>query len=129
MSKKGNKKNQDKIAAKKAAVLGTEKKIRLPLFVAVIGAVLIVAAAVFYVNQVGRVQTETAAAPSASGSTAVAFPLSLFEDGKARHFEHKDGKFTVRYFILKSSDGVLRAAFDRPLFYSQKLGRRSQGRL
>jgi uncharacterized membrane protein len=42
----------------------------------------------------------------------VAFPLSLFEDGKARHFEHKDGKFTVRYFILKSSDGVLRAAFD-----------------
>jgi len=26
MSKKGNKKNQDKIAAKKAAVLGTEKK-------------------------------------------------------------------------------------------------------
>ena len=47
MSKKGNKKNQDKIAAKKAAVLGTEKKSRLPLFAAVIGAVLIVAVAVF----------------------------------------------------------------------------------
>ena len=112
MSKKGNKKNQDKIAAKKAAVLGTEKKSRLPLFVAVIGAVLIVAAAVFYVNQGGQVQTATAAAPSAADSTSVAFPVSLFEDGKARHFEHKDGKFTVRYFILKSSDGVLRAAFD-----------------
>ncbi|MBW2706109.1 MAG: DUF2318 domain-containing protein [Deltaproteobacteria bacterium] len=112
MSKKGNKKNQDKIAAKKAAVLGTEKKSRLPLFAAVIGAVLIVAVAVFYVNQGGQVQTATAAAPSAAGSTSVAFPLSLFEDGKARHFEHKDGKFTIRYFILKSSDGVLRAAFD-----------------
>jgi uncharacterized membrane protein len=112
MSKKGKKKNQDKIAAKKAAVLGTEKKSRLPLFVAVIGAVLIVAGAVFYVNQGGRVQSATAAAPSAAGSTFVSFPVSLFEDGKARHFEHKDGKFTIRYFILKSSDGVLRAAFD-----------------
>ena len=112
MSKKGNKKNQDKIAAKKAAVLGTEKKSRLPLFVAVIGAVLIVAGAVFYVNQGGRVQSATAVAPSAAGSTSVAFPVSLFEDGKARHFEHKDGNFTIRYFILKSSDGVLRAAFD-----------------
>jgi len=112
MSKKGKKKNQDKIAAKKAAVLGTEKKSRLPLFVAVIGAVLIVSGAVFYVNQGGQVQSATAAAPSVAGSTSVAFPLSLFEDGKARHFEHKDGKFTVRYFILKSSDGVLRAAFD-----------------
>ena len=112
MSKKGQKKNQDKIAAKKAAVLGTEKKNRLPLMVGVIGAVVIVAAAVFFVNNSNSVQTTTAAAPSTAGSTTVAFPLNLFEDGKARHFEHTDGKFTIRYFILKSSDGVLRAAFD-----------------
>ena len=113
MSKKGKKKkNQDKIAAKKAAVLGTDKKSRLPLFVAVLGSVLIVAAAVFYVSQGDSVQTETLAAPSAANSTAVAFPVSLFEDGKARHFEHTDGKFTIRYFVLKSSDGILRAAFD-----------------
>ena len=112
MSKKGKKNNQDKIAAKKAAVLGTEKKSRLPLIAAVIGAVLIAAGAGFYVSQGRRVQSATAVAPSAVGSTAVTFPTSLFDDGKARHFEHKDGKFTIRYFILKSSDGVLRAAFD-----------------
>jgi uncharacterized membrane protein len=112
MSKKGKKNNQDKIAAKKAAVLGTAKKNRLPMFVAIIGAVGIVAAAVFFVNKSNSVQTTTAAAPSAAGQTAVAFPLSLFEDGKARHFEHTDGEFTIRYFILKSSDGVIRAAFD-----------------
>jgi uncharacterized membrane protein len=112
MSKKGKKKNQDKIAAKKAAVLGTEKKNRLPLFVAIIGVVVIAAGAVFYLNQGAQVQSATAVAPSAAGSTSVAFPLSLFEDGKARHFEHTDGEFTIRYFILKSSDGVLRAAFD-----------------
>ena len=34
------------------------------------------------------------------------------KDGKARHFEHVDGKHTIRYFILKSSDGIIRAAFD-----------------
>lgn len=112
MSKNGNKKSQDKIAAKKAAVLGTEKKSRLPLFAAVIAAVIIVAGAVFYANQGGQVQSVTAVAPSAAGSTSVAFPLSLFEDGQARHFEHKDGNLTVRYFILKSSDGIIRAAFD-----------------
>jgi uncharacterized membrane protein len=112
MSKKGKKKNQDKIAAKKAAVLGTGKKNRLPLFVAIIGVVVIAGAAVFYVNQGGSVQSATAVAPPKAASTSVAFPLSLFEDGKARHFEHRDGEFTIRYFILKSSDGVLRAAFD-----------------
>jgi len=112
MSKKGKQKNQDKIAAKKAAVLGTEKKNRLPLFVAIIGLVVIATGAVFYVNQGGQVQSATAVAPSAAVSTSVAFPLSLFEDGKARHFEHKDGKLTVRYFVLKSSDGIVRAAFD-----------------
>ena len=112
MSKKGKNQNQNKIAAKKAAVLGTEKKSRLPLFVAIIGVVIIAAGAVFYLNQGGQVQSATAVPPSAAGSTSVAFPLSLFEDGKARHFEHKDGKLTVRYFILKSSDGIVRAAFD-----------------
>ena len=112
MSKKGKKMNQDKMAAKKAAVLGTEKKSRLPLLVAVIGAVAIIAVAVLYVNQDAGVRSATAVAPPAAGHTAVAFPISLFEDGKARHFEHKDGNFTIRYFILKSSDGVLRAAFD-----------------
>jgi uncharacterized membrane protein len=112
MSEKGKKKNQDKLAAKKAAVLGTEKKNRLPLFVALIGVVIIAAAAVFYASQGGQEQSATVIAPSATSHTSVAFPVSLFEDGKARHFEHPDGKFTIRYFILKSSDGVIRAAFD-----------------
>jgi uncharacterized membrane protein len=118
MSKKGKKKNQqknknlEKIAAKKAAVLGTESKNRMPLLVAAIGVVLIAGAAVFYVFQPGNQITATASAPPASSNTFVSFPVSLFEDGKARHFEHVDGNMTIRYFILKSSDGVVRAAFD-----------------
>jgi uncharacterized membrane protein len=118
MSKKGKNKNQqknmnqEKIAAKKAAVLGTEKKNRMPLIVAAIGVVLLAGGAIFYVFQGGGQITAIASAPAASNSTFVSFPVSLFEDGKARHFEHVDGKSTIRYFILKSSDGVIRAAFD-----------------
>jgi uncharacterized membrane protein len=118
MSKKGKKKsqpknnNQEKIAAKKAAVLGAEKKNSMPLLVAVIGAVLLAGAAAFYVTQTGDSGTATASTPVASTSTIVSFPVSLFEDGKARHFEHVDGKINIRYFILKSSDGIIRAAFD-----------------
>ena len=112
MSKKAKKMNPDKTAAKKAAVLGTEKKSRIPLFVAVIGVALIAAAAVFYFSQGSGDRSAIASAPSASAGTFVTFPADLFEDGKARHFEHVDGNHTIRYFILKSSDGVIRAAFD-----------------
>jgi uncharacterized membrane protein len=42
----------------------------------------------------------------------VSYPVSLFADGHARHFELKHENLTIRYFVLKSSDGVIRAAFD-----------------
>jgi uncharacterized membrane protein len=120
MSKKRKKNNQNnstptnenKIAAKKAAVLGTGKRSRMPLFVGIVGAILIVAAAVIYANRAGVNPSTVASAPPAADSTFVTFPVSLFEDGKARHFEHVDGKQTIRYFVLKSSDGIVRAAFD-----------------
>ena len=111
MSKRRKKTNQDKIEAKKAAVLGTEKNSRMPLFGGIFVVILIAAAAaLIYLNQSDP--SAIASAPAAADSITVSFPASLFEDGKARHFEHVDGKHTIRYFILKSSDGVIRAAFD-----------------
>lgn len=43
----------------------------------------------------------------------ITHPVSSFSDGKARYFQHKtnDG-YTIRYFVIKSSDGIIRAAFD-----------------
>lgn len=43
----------------------------------------------------------------------VTYPVTQFSDGKARHFSHKtsDG-IIIKYFVVKSSDGVIRAAFD-----------------
>jgi uncharacterized membrane protein len=45
--------------------------------------------------------------------TEVTYPVTQFADGKARHysFQTEEGQ-EIRYFILKSADGVIRAAFD-----------------
>jgi uncharacterized membrane protein len=47
-----------------------------------------------------------------AGATAVSYPLSLFADGRARHFEYNSNGVRIRYFILQSADGVVRSAFD-----------------
>ncbi|MHB9098041.1 MAG: Fe-S-containing protein [Syntrophales bacterium] len=54
------------------------------------------------------------AAPAlTAGAPDVSYPVDTFDNGKARHFEYKTGDgVTVKYFIMKSSDGVIRAAFD-----------------
>ena len=48
-----------------------------------------------------------------SSSKQISFPTNIFEDGRARYFKYDspDG-LSIRYFILKSSDGIIRAAFD-----------------
>jgi uncharacterized membrane protein len=48
-----------------------------------------------------------------SAPQAITYPVSQFSDGKAKFFQLKtvSGK-TIRYFIVRSSDGVIRAAFD-----------------
>ena len=54
----------------------------------------------------------TAQAAKNDSAGQVSYPVERFENGKARFYKHKDGKITIKYFILKSSDGVIRAAFD-----------------
>jgi len=40
-------------------------------------------------------------------------PVQTFADGKARHYlyKHSDGEW-IRFFVVKSADGVVRTAFD-----------------
>lgn len=106
----------DTRAAKKAAILDNGRKGHRTGLMILGGVVvfLLVAGGLLITRSVARTPlTETAAAPaSASMETVVFHPASLFEDGKARHFSHVDGKITIRYFVIKSSDGVIRAAFD-----------------
>jgi len=113
MSKKGQdtgkSASEKRQAEKKAAVLGTDKKSRMPLVAAILAfvVVVVVLSGVFFFKKSG----ESSSVVAASGT--VSYPAGTFEDGKARHYQLKasDGK-GINFFILKSSDGVIRAAFD-----------------
>jgi uncharacterized membrane protein len=113
-----NNKN-DKFAAKRAAVTG--KKNGKSRTLAILGAV--VALGVFGAFMVGGKTEKEAYSPQAAqvqpqpAATAqvqeVVLPVSEFEDGKAHFYKYvtADG-LAMRYFILKSSDGVIRSALD-----------------
>jgi uncharacterized membrane protein len=108
-----NKVTFEKRQAKKDVVLGTEKRGHLPLIVAIVCSALIVGGGIYLVSY-DRSETAPVAASDSSQNVAsqVSLPASLFEDGKARHFQHVSGDFKIKYFVLKSSDGIIRAAFD-----------------
>ena len=106
----------DKMAAKKAAVLGTEKKGHRTL-AAIVTCIVLVAGGIYFA--VHRMNVEKRYAPAVqaqvsanASATEIAHPVALFEDGNARHFEYNGPAGKIKYFILKSSDGIIRAAFD-----------------
>lgn len=105
-------KKQADYSAKKAAVLQKNKSKINPVAV-VLAAVMAAAigAVAFYMTSTPA-STAGSAVNAATGMSQVSYPVSMFDDGKARHFDYKTGGMTIRYFILKSSDGVIRAAFD-----------------
>ncbi|PKL16314.1 MAG: DUF2318 domain-containing protein [Spirochaetae bacterium HGW-Spirochaetae-5] len=43
---------------------------------------------------------------------AITFPAPDFDDGAAKFYNYEDNGIKIRFFILKSSDGEIRAAFD-----------------
>ena len=106
----------DKREAKKAAVLGTDKKNYRPLFAVITCAVVVAGAIFFLINGVGGKGNYQVANPPQSASnqslTELTYPVAHFEDGNARHYEYRAANMTIKYFILKSSDGIIRAAYD-----------------
>ncbi|MGD2145672.1 MAG: DUF2318 domain-containing protein [Anaerolineae bacterium] len=92
------------------------------------------------------VQLEVAADPSeASADAAVADELadsaetavqeevvrlsvSTFDNGKAHFYSHQAGDTLIEYFVLKSSDGVIRAAFNAcDVCFEARKGYRQEG--
>jgi uncharacterized membrane protein len=104
---------------KKAQVLGQDNKnSSKALALGMVLAAVVLAAGIAWWTMGGPDRpAATASAPEAAktqaGEKVVAFPVKMFADGKARHFEHRLASgITVRYFIIKSSDGIIRAAYD-----------------
>lgn len=118
MSKNNNERHKetvvDKLASKKAMVLGTDKKSKLPLVFLFAGVAIAAAAGIFFMHRASK-EAPAVTVPVSSGVPAdrIRHPASLFDDGKARHFQYEAGNgITIKYFVLKSSDEVIRAAFD-----------------
>ena len=42
----------------------------------------------------------------------IMIPLSDINDGNAHHFQYKNDGTSIKFFVVKSSDGIVRAAFD-----------------
>jgi uncharacterized membrane protein len=104
--------SNDKLAAKKAAVLGASRPNRMPLIAGLAVMVLLAGGAFWYFGaRTAPNQPSPTAAAKTSGHI-VSMPAATFDDGHAQYFEHQEGKVTIRYFVVKSADGVLRAAFD-----------------
>ncbi|TFG57943.1 MAG: DUF2318 domain-containing protein [Spirochaetales bacterium] len=58
----------------------------------------------------------------------ITIPVDKVMDGKAHFYEYKFGKNTIYYFVLKSSDNVIRAAFNAcDVCYQSKKGYRQDG--
>ena len=57
--------------------------------------------------------SEVKGAAAADPAVEVVYPVKDFQNGDARFYSYPAGNgVTIKYFILKSSDGVIRAAFD-----------------
>jgi uncharacterized membrane protein len=84
------------------------KKILLGLLVATLGV-----GGYFVAGNLNGQATRAKPISAAPGPTAVKIPLAELDGGKAKYFDYKtsDSK-KIRFFAMKSSDGVYRAALD-----------------
>jgi hypothetical protein len=133
MSKQQHQLSQAQRDAKKAAVLGTGKQGRFPYIILIVCIVLAAGGGIWYVIKGGTTVSSATTQPTATPQTAaeapqttsatsqtstttsaeqVTYPVSLFIGGQAQFFEYKAGDITIKYFIVKSADGVIRSAFD-----------------
>ena len=117
IDKNENRSTENIQAKKKALILKQSRK--WPILV-IGGTVLaaVVAAGLFWggftQKQTQPALAAAAPAPSAQpGASSVSYPVASFADGKAKFFSYTtEDKANVQYFIIKSSDGVIRAAFN-----------------
>lgn len=96
-------------------------------------AVIIAGAGVFFgvmllVTAGGRGSSQQAETLSGGGQD-ITLPVAQFEDGQARFYRYVTAAGReIRFFVMKSSDGVVRAAFDAcDTCYREKKGYHQEG--
>lgn len=103
------------MSSKKDRVLNNKNKSGSRPFI--LGGVIVVLAGALAFVIFGIPSTDSAATAGAesaivSNDEGISVPVSTFDDGTAKYFRQTVNGTDVDFFILKSSDGVIRAAFD-----------------
>jgi uncharacterized membrane protein len=113
---------------KRAQFEPSRSGVNLHLVLAGVALVAVIAVAAVVVLGRGASETTTATAPVAAGGADVTIPVADLADGQAKHYSYDAGGVEVKYFVLKSSDGEYRAAFDAcDVCYASKKGYSQQG--
>ncbi len=111
---------------KKEAVVSGNKESRKSTLIGVGVAVLAIALVGFVVFGGGG--SPFAVVEAEAG--VVKLPMAEVNDGQAHYYTYKDSGRNINFFVLKSSDGVVRAAFDAcDVCYREKKGYRQEGDL
>lgn len=112
---------------KRAQFEGPRSRTSLHLLLAGIAlAAVVMAAAVVLVNRDSSPAASAAPVAAAGGDVKIA--LADVNDGKAHFYSYDAGGTEVKYFVLKSSDGEVRAAFDAcDVCFAQKKGYHQEG--
>jgi uncharacterized membrane protein len=118
MPKKQKSSKSNARETKKAIVLNSGRKSPVPMIIITVAALAVAVGLglLFAPGGDSPISPENGV-PQAATSDAngrIAYAVNMFDDGKARFFQYADaeGNTTIKYFILKSTDGVIRAAFD-----------------
>ena len=102
--------------------------VSLKVVLAGVALVAVVAVAAIVVLTRGGAETATATAPVAPGGADVTIPVADLADGQAKYYTYDAGGVAVKYFVMRSSDGEYRAAFDAcDVCYPNKKGYSQQG--
>jgi uncharacterized membrane protein len=100
---------------KKDLVLGRKKAGQSSgkaIGIIIIALLLAVGGGVYFMNSGNKTEDEAMGQASPTGQT-VNLELAQFDDGKARHFSYQvNDELRINFFVLKSSDDIIRAAFD-----------------
>jgi len=103
---------------------GTRKKVLLGLILAAV-----VAGGYFLGGNANGQATSAKPIAASPGPASIRIPIAEIDSGKAKFFDYKTaGGKAVRFFVMKSSDGVYRAALDTcDVCYQAKKGYSQSG--
>ena len=114
-------------AEKRAQFEQPRSRTTLHIVLAVVALVAVAAIAAVVMMNRGGGETAVATAASAPGGD-VTLPVAQVSDGKAHFYTYDAGGTTVKYFVLASKDGTVRATLDAcEVCYPQKKGYHQEG--